>query len=116
MWKLNKPSTVGPLSLFMRSLFSSPYIIAVSRTSEGAWRAARHAVGLGSASPRFTVSVCLGSPAAGELQEDGEEDRRRPPAVQRRGRLLPGEGQDREELRPAAEGLGPEVEGRSGEG
>lgn len=62
-----------------------------------------------------SLHFCL-SFAARELQKDGEADRRRPPAVQRAGQLLPGEGQDREELRSAAERLGQEVEGRGGEG
>lgn len=67
----------------------------------------------GRASTAAYQTCCL--LAARELQADGEAGRRRPPAVQRVGQLLPGEGQDREELRPAAGWLGQEVEGRGGE-
>lgn len=65
--------------------------------------------------PRLSLPSVAGSSAAGELQADGEAHRRRPPAVQRHGQLLPGPGEDREGLRSAAERLGQEVEGRGGE-
>lgn len=80
--------------------------------------AVRAAVGVGPAPvpggvTRLTGCFCL---LGGELQADGEADRRRPPPVQRPHELPARTGAHREGVRAAAHRVGPALEAACREG